>query len=134
MMLVIFLLLPFLNSITGVRIVNFHVPDRVASGDSVWLNCSYELQSEELYSIKWFKDHIEFYRYTPNVIPSNKFFQLKGVYVNLSKSHEGHVYLYKTDQFSAGSYSCKVYAGAPSFEVVQKLNELFIYDPTTIAP
>ena len=32
-------------------------------GESVLLKCDYDLQSEKLYSLKWYKDNHEFYRY-----------------------------------------------------------------------
>lgn len=51
-------------------------------GKSVILACHYDLDSDELYSVKWYKDYVEFYRYMPNI--GQKTFFLKGVHVDVS--------------------------------------------------
>jgi beat protein, putative len=45
------------------------MPLEVKVDDSAWLNCSFDLQGDELYSIKWYKDSIEFYRFLPKSDP-----------------------------------------------------------------
>jgi hypothetical protein len=34
-------------------------------GESSSLRCDYDLEGDSLYSIKWYKDNQEFYRYNP---------------------------------------------------------------------
>jgi hypothetical protein len=34
-------------------------------GESSSLRCDYDLEGDSLYSIKWYKDNQEFYRYKP---------------------------------------------------------------------
>ena len=49
------------------------------------LYCNYDLEGDELYSVKWYKDFIEFYKYLPSNGPrAGKEYQLKGVYVDVS--------------------------------------------------
>ena len=38
---------------------------RAELGRQVTMGCEYRLTSEELYSIKWYRDHNEFYRFLP---------------------------------------------------------------------
>ena len=40
---------------TSVKLSQMNVPEIVYHGESTWLNCSYDLQNEPLYSVKWFK-------------------------------------------------------------------------------
>jgi hypothetical protein len=35
-------------------------------GESSSLRCDYDLEGDSLYSIKWYKDNQEFYRYNPH--------------------------------------------------------------------
>lgn len=60
------------------------VPSPTTQGESVELICSYELDDEKLYSVKWYKDDVEFYRYVPNDWPPGQFLPIQGVRVDVS--------------------------------------------------
>ena len=42
------------------------LPTVVQKGDKVDLRCKYELSGENMYSLKWYRDNVEFYRYIPS--------------------------------------------------------------------
>lgn len=62
------------------------VPTAANHGESVELSCIYELENDVLYSIKWYKNDVEFYRYVPNDWPPGQFLPLPGVRVEVSLS------------------------------------------------
>ena len=39
----------------------------ICSGRDISLSCVYDLEDDVLYSIKWYRDDKEFYRYLPNI-------------------------------------------------------------------
>nr|CAI5852994.1 unnamed protein product [Callosobruchus analis] len=49
--------------------VKIKVPEAVRHGDAVTLSCDYDLESAALYTIKWYRDDEEFYRYIPKESP-----------------------------------------------------------------
>ncbi|KAK7076702.1 hypothetical protein SK128_018524, partial [Halocaridina rubra] len=56
------------------------VPEYSFAGGQATLSCSFDLQSRKLYSLKWYHNGTEFYRYVPternnpiNIKPSQKF-------------------------------------------------------------
>ncbi|GBM04304.1 hypothetical protein AVEN_146183-1 [Araneus ventricosus] len=100
------------------------VPNPTNQGESVELICSYELDEDKLYSVKWYKDDVEFYRYVPNDWPPGQFLPLQGVRVDLSKSGSQSVYLRNVDLNSAGVYRCEVSAEAPEFQTVEAEKEM----------
>lgn len=53
-------------------------------GDGVWLNCTYDLEREKLYSIKWHKNNVEFYRYLPEDAPPGQKYELDGIHLDVS--------------------------------------------------
>ena len=60
------------------------VPSHRFVGDRAVLKCVFDLEHEQLYSVKWYKDGHEFFRY----IPGDKdqtitIFKLPGVSVNV---------------------------------------------------
>jgi len=58
----------------------------VRFGDPLWLNCSCDLQYHQIYSIKWFKDSQEFYRFiTIDEVPKT-FYNTTGIYPDVSLS------------------------------------------------
>ena len=48
------------------------------------LECHYNLDGEALYSVKWYKDGHEFYRYVPRDMPPAQVFELAGISVEVS--------------------------------------------------
>lgn len=50
------------------------------------LKCSYDLEGDSLYSVKWYRGTLEFYRYTPTERPKTKIFPTSGITVDVSSS------------------------------------------------
>lgn len=110
------------------------VPSPTTQGESVELICSYKLDEDKLYSVKWYKDDVEFYRYVPNDWPPGQFLPLQGVRVDLSKSGSQSVYLREVDLNSAGTYRCEVSAEAPEFQTVEAEKEMKVFVLPTDGP
>ncbi|UYV82868.1 hypothetical protein LAZ67_22001158 [Cordylochernes scorpioides] len=66
----------------ALRLSRLEVPSAVVLGEPAWLNCSYDLESDELYSVKWYKNNVEFYRFLPSDRPPGQKYDLKGVFVD----------------------------------------------------
>lgn len=49
------------------------------------LKCSYDLEDDILYSVKWYRGPREFYRFTPSERPNTKVFPFDGLTVDVSK-------------------------------------------------
>jgi len=69
----------------ALRDVNLLVqPPAVRRGQSVALRCDYQLEEAPLYSIKFYRGQMEFYRYTTGEYPHTKVFQFAGIRVDVS--------------------------------------------------
>lgn len=68
------------------RLTEVRIPNHIRMGESARLECHYDLDGESLYSVKWYKDGNEFYRYVPRDMPPAQVFVLPGVSVDVSKS------------------------------------------------
>ncbi|KAG8199239.1 hypothetical protein JTE90_003666 [Oedothorax gibbosus] len=117
-----------------IRMVMLDIPTAANSGESIELSCIYELETDRLYSIKWYKNDIEFYRYVPNDWPPGQFLPLPGVRVDLSKSGQRSVYLRNVDLNSTGTYRCEVSAEAPSFQSVEAERDMNVMVLPTEGP
>lgn len=71
----------FANALRDVRV---QVPAAVRRGEKAILRCLYDLEGDNLYSVKWYKGRREFYSYTPKETPAMKVFQFSGVKVEVS--------------------------------------------------
>lgn len=60
------------------------IPNHVMRHKTAVLLCKYNLDNESLYSVKWYKDGHEFYRYVPRDMPPAQVFALPGVNVDVS--------------------------------------------------
>ncbi|KAH7945248.1 hypothetical protein HPB49_008661 [Dermacentor silvarum] len=108
----------FVTTVSAVKLVNVDIPSPTTLGETVGLSCIYELNGDRLYSVKWYKNDVEFYRFVPNDWPPGQFLPLPGVDVDLARSGRTSVYLRNVNLHSAGTYRCEVSAEAPSFDTV----------------
>ena len=59
------------------------IPQHVVLNQTVRMECNFNLDRETLYSVKWYKDGHEFYRYVPKEQPAVHVFKLAGVSVDV---------------------------------------------------
>ena len=93
---------------------------------SISLHCEFDLHGEPLYSVKWYKDNVEFYRYLPRDTPPSLSFPVPGDHINniiniiniiyhilgtevvLSSSDHVSVFLTNISLQTSGLYQCEV--------------------------
>ncbi|XP_047494023.1 uncharacterized protein LOC125042435 [Penaeus chinensis] len=105
---------------TGIRVTSLEVPDHVTRGHDVELRCSWDLTSHKLYSVKWYRDGQEFYRFLPSEDPPRATLPLRGVHVNESASTGPRVVLTRLDLDSSGRYKCEVISDWPEFHTADR--------------
>jgi hypothetical protein len=52
--------------------------------NTIKLECQYDMEDEKLYSVKWYKDGHEFYRYLPRDQPPATLFPQNGITVDVN--------------------------------------------------
>lgn len=67
------------------KLTEVRIEQHTVRGNTSVLQCQFDLQGETLYSVKWYKDGNEFYRYLPRDTPPAQIFPLPGVNINVSK-------------------------------------------------
>ncbi|KAJ8961971.1 hypothetical protein NQ314_005751 [Rhamnusium bicolor] len=72
------------------------------------LRCSYDLEGQDLYTVKWYRGRFEFYRYTPSEDPSTKVFPVGGITVDVNNSNSTQVVLRDIEFNLSGNFSCEV--------------------------
>lgn len=60
------------------------MPTHAREGGVALLGCQYDLEGDPLYSVKWYKDGDEFFRYSPQSSPNIMYFRLNDVIVDVS--------------------------------------------------
>ncbi|KAF2902621.1 hypothetical protein ILUMI_03568 [Ignelater luminosus] len=73
---------------SGLKDVSVTVPQAATVGDTVTLQCRYNLEGEPLYTVKWYKGQSEFYRYLPKELPNTQVFPLPGIDVDYEQKQE----------------------------------------------
>ncbi|XP_055676941.1 uncharacterized protein LOC129786132 [Lutzomyia longipalpis] len=133
------------------RLVRLVVPAYKFRGESALLECQYELEGsrdigsddgynyasnfesddrETLYSVKWYKDNEEFYRFVPRANPPQHSYKVEGIRVDHKFSDSTRVMLRGITLKSTGDYRCEVSAEAPEFKSIQAEGRLdVIYLP-----
>ncbi|XP_014278010.1 uncharacterized protein [Halyomorpha halys] len=106
----------FPQGILSLELTELKVPRHANFGETVTLECLFELDRGSLYSVKWYKDEDEFFRYMPDSSPRKRVFILPGVSLNADKSNMSQVTLNRVGFTSSGSYRCEVSTEAPDFE------------------
>ncbi|XP_059485027.1 cell adhesion molecule 2-like isoform X2 [Neocloeon triangulifer] len=124
--LVALLCITCIQGVLGMQLMEVRIPKHIARDESARLECKYDLGQESLYSVKWYKDGNEFYRYVPQDRPPTQIFTLPGVTVDLHNSSESTVVLTHVDLSSSGVYRCEVSAEAPSFQTVSERGDMTV--------
>ncbi|KOC70970.1 hypothetical protein WH47_04956, partial [Habropoda laboriosa] len=75
----------------GLKDLTINVPAVVRSGDTVTLSCHYDLEGLPLYTIQWFLEDTEFYRYLPERDPPYSTFNVDGIHVNAEVAAAMHI-------------------------------------------
>uniref|UniRef100_A0A182FT20 Ig-like domain-containing protein n=1 Tax=Anopheles albimanus TaxID=7167 RepID=A0A182FT20_ANOAL len=76
---------PSVSSVTssGLRNLSLSIkPPWVRRGQEAQLHCQYEMEGAPLYSVKWYRGTLEFYRYSPFENPPAKIFPFTGIKVD----------------------------------------------------
>ncbi|GFW39348.1 ig-like domain-containing protein [Trichonephila clavipes] len=108
----------FVEGVSALQIKALQVPESIEAGQVVRLVCLFDPEQEDLYSVKWYKDDVEFFRFLPKDKPANQFFETRDVEVDMSRSSNGTVFLKNTSRSAEGMYRCEVSADAPSFQSI----------------
>ncbi|XP_066948632.1 cell adhesion molecule 2-like [Macrobrachium rosenbergii] len=107
--------------------VRFNVPSLAVFGGEVLMTCEFDLEGDQLYSVKWYKANREFYRYVPAEKPSIQYFPTPGINVVSERSNQHQVTLSEVNLNTTGRYKCEVLAEAPHFRTLAKSNSLKVY-------
>lgn len=75
----------FVTGATGLQHLKINGPSIVRAGDAVSLSCLYDLEGP-LYTIKWYLDDEEFYRYVPKAMPPQNSYPVQGIKVDVSSA------------------------------------------------
>jgi len=70
--------------ISNIKLLNVRIANHTVLGSSTKLECTYDLEGENLYSVKWYKNGDEFFRYLPKSKPNIQVFEKRGIYIDVS--------------------------------------------------
>jgi len=104
------------------------VPEYPEVGSRQKLWCNYRLNGDNLYSVKWYKDAQEFYRYVPRDDPPSQVFSVQWIRVDVHQSNDRWVMLHDLELSSSGRYTCEVSSEAPRFKTVDGTSHMKVID------
>lgn len=96
------------------------VPKQLILGQSATLECKFDLEGSKLYSLKWYKNGEEFYRFMPSMENQFEVFRVSGVNIDLASSTSNSVRLSPITFETEGIYRCEVSNEFPVFDTVSK--------------
>jgi len=112
----------------AIRLTEQSIPAHAIRGEDVILECSYDLQGDSLYSVKWYRNGQEFYRHIPTDRPQTVVFRQAGLIVDEYKSTETRIVLRNVDLTTSGKFRCEVSGEAPLFQTATYTNLLIVVD------
>lgn len=119
----------------GLQIQRLDVPNIAdPRWERVSLRCEYDLSGKELYSVTWYKDGVEFFKFMPGSPAIRRDYHIDGVYVDLSGSDQEQVTLLgpntrKGKVNLAGSYGCEVSSEGPNFQTDYRVANMSVAVP-----
>jgi len=122
------------DMVTSLKIRSIEVPKYAKVGDTLVLKCNFVIGKDQLYSVKWYKDNMEFYRYIPKDNPQAQEFGVTGITVSLDNSDDKTVEIPNISLTTAGTYMCEVSSEAPRFKTVEASTDLTVIHPPSSFP
>ncbi|XP_017145537.1 uncharacterized protein LOC108157845 [Drosophila miranda] len=118
------------SSVSALFVTDISVPEIVDFRDNVTLSCSYDMRGHTLNSVKWYKDHEEFFRYSPLASPIYMTFGVPGLQVldgkYLCNESSCRLDLSLQGARSTGLYKCEVSGDAPHFKLADKADNMTV--------
>nr|XP_045581119.1 uncharacterized protein LOC123744944 [Procambarus clarkii] len=111
----------------GLKIVRVQVPDAVQAGDTVQLHCHFDLETDKLYSLTWWREQHQFYQFTPAAAKTKSKYDTHGIHVDEARSSMNTVVLRNVSLDTAGKYKCEVVADF-TFEKDFQLKDMDVID------
>ncbi|XP_040575853.2 uncharacterized protein [Lepeophtheirus salmonis] len=102
----------------GIKMLRVSVPDPLILGSAADLFCDFDMEGAQLYSVKWYKNGKEFFRYMADEIDPIDTLNVHGIYVDKGKSSANRVHLKFVRWSTEGRYKCEVTAGKPSYDTI----------------
>lgn len=124
----LFLLLQGVPESIGIRLIDVTIPPHAIRGQNARLTCKYDLEGDKLYSIKWYRNGHEFYRYIPSDDPKTTIFNGDGINVDTDQSTEEEILLRSVDLDTTGQYRCEISGEAPLFQTAFREAVLAVVD------
>ncbi|XP_054154288.1 uncharacterized protein LOC128952859 [Oppia nitens] len=127
------------GKISAIRLISINVPKEVIIKGNATFYCNYNIETDRLYSLKWYKriSHrdTEFFSYISGPEPNIHLNGAPGVNLDVDKSSAtGDVlYLYDIDLTSEGYYKCEVIADY-TFQALKLDSYMTVIVPPTKPP
>ncbi|XP_037883986.1 uncharacterized protein LOC119634113 [Glossina fuscipes] len=119
-------LLSLLDYTVSLRLIEVRIPSYVVKDSMAQLECLYDLDGEALYSVKWYKDGNEFYRYVPKDIPPAQTFHLPGITVDVHSSNDAVIILREVNLQTSGRFRCEISGEAPYFQTITQYGDMVV--------
>ncbi|XP_035783651.1 uncharacterized protein LOC118461903 isoform X2 [Anopheles albimanus] len=104
-----------ISSVRSLKDLKIFVPEAVIMGNAATLSCQFELEKASLYSVRWYFESEEFYRYVPKESPPARTFPVSGITVDGTQSDATSVTLRGVTRDLTGQFQCEVSEDAPLF-------------------
>ena len=72
--------------ISALNLKSIHVPEYPVAGEPADLECCFDLEEDKLYSVTWYRDDKEFFKYAPKAANKIKTFNMTGLLIDVSKA------------------------------------------------
>lgn len=128
------ILLLLKDVVDSIRLDHVGVPAYAIEGKKAVLECPFDLEGSTLYSVKWYKNGREFFRYLPQNPHPVTVYVRDGVNVDKHKSNSKQVTLTNLVQSTTGRYRCEVSTEAPRFDTVSQFGDLLVVVLPTDSP
>eukprot|EP00094_Tigriopus_californicus_P012316 TCALIF_11905-PA protein Name:"Protein of unknown function" AED:0.13 eAED:0.19 QI:17/0.25/0/1/0.5/0.4/5/0/336 len=101
-------------------------PSSVHEGETITLTCRYDLGRDAIYSMKWYKNKEEIYRYVPTDNPEYKTFPLPGIEIDSTSTRPNQLVMRITGPLASGQYKCEITVETPSFVTLHRSHNLTV--------
>ncbi|XP_074037583.1 uncharacterized protein [Leptinotarsa decemlineata] len=125
------LVLHLVGESSGLRLTSMNAPPVADLRDGMELDCHFDMGTEDLYAVKWYKDDHEFFRYMPHRRPNTMLFPVAGIHLEPSgtdcRQNRCKIRLENLSRaYSGGAYRCEISSEAPAFRLASETHNVIV--------
>ncbi|XP_031782166.1 cell adhesion molecule 3 isoform X2 [Nasonia vitripennis] len=115
------------QEVGALKILELSVPPYLRRGATARLECRYDMESDKLHSVTWYKDNVHIFSFSQS--SKKQVYSIDGVKIDARNSNDQVLVLQNVSLNSTGYYTCEVNTNSKPFKLAKTESYMEVIEP-----